>query len=177
MFLRGTLQAQSAEDWCSQRGTLQTQMPNEATDGLAPSVLDSFSGAVRATSYEFPPASEEDPRQETEGSGSHHAPEAWCSRKGTLQAQRVEDWCSKKGAFQTEMFNGANDGLAPSIFDHSSGAAKVDSRVFPPMSEEDPRRKTAGSDSRRVPEALCSRAGTLQAQIPIRLMNLLSNTP
>ena len=60
--LRGTLQAQRAEDWCSQRGILQTQTSNEATDGLAPSVLVSFSDAARAASYEFPPACEEDPR-------------------------------------------------------------------------------------------------------------------
>ena len=89
--MRGTLQAQRAEDWCSQRGTLQTQMPNEATDGLAPSVLYSFSGAMRAASYEFPPASEEGSRRETAGLDSHHAPEDWCSRTGTLQAQRAED--------------------------------------------------------------------------------------
>ena len=76
-------------------------MPNEATDGLAPSVLDSFSGAARTASYEFPPASEEDSRRETLGSYSHLAPEAWCSRKGTLQAQRAEDWCSQKGALLT----------------------------------------------------------------------------
>ena len=76
MFLRGTLHAQRTEDWCSQRGTLQTQMPNEATDGLAPLVLDSFSGAARVASYEFPPASAEDPRQETPGSDSHLALEA-----------------------------------------------------------------------------------------------------
>ena len=76
VFLRGTLQAKSAEDWCSQRETLQTQMPNEATDGLAPSVSNSFSGAVRAAAYEFPPANEEDPRRETAGSDSHLAPEA-----------------------------------------------------------------------------------------------------
>ena len=68
-------------------------MSNEATDGLAPSVLESFSGASRAASYEFPPASEEDPRRETPGSDSHLAPEAWCSRKGILQAQRAEDRC------------------------------------------------------------------------------------
>ena len=80
MFLRGTLQAQRAEDWCSQRGALQTQMPNEATDGLSSSVLDSFSGVVRAASYEFPPACEEDPGQKTAGLDSHLAPEAWCSR-------------------------------------------------------------------------------------------------
>ena len=59
-------------------------MSNEATDGLAPSVLDSFSGAAMAASYEFLPASEEDPRQETPGSDSHFAPETWYSRKGTL---------------------------------------------------------------------------------------------
>ena len=101
VFLRGTPQAQRAEDWCSQRGTLQTQMPNEATDRLAPSVLDPFSGAARAASNEFPPASEKDSRQETPGPDSHLAPEAWCSRKGTLQAQRAEDWCSHKGTLRT----------------------------------------------------------------------------
>ena len=36
-------------------------MPNEATDELAPSMWDPFPGEVRATSYEFPPASEGDP--------------------------------------------------------------------------------------------------------------------
>ena len=96
MFLRGTLQAQSAEDWCSQRGALQTQKPNEATDRLAPSVLDSFSGAVKAATYEFRSASEADPRRETAGSDSHYAPEAWYAHKGTLRAQRAEDWCSEK---------------------------------------------------------------------------------
>ena len=76
-------------------------MRNEATDGMAPSVLDSFSVAARATSYEFPPASEENPRRETPGSYSHLATEAWCSRKGTLQAQRAEDLRSQKGTLQT----------------------------------------------------------------------------
>ena len=36
-------------------------MSNEATDGFAPSVLNSR-GAVKVASYEFPPASEEDSR-------------------------------------------------------------------------------------------------------------------
>ena len=36
----GTLQAQSAGDWCSQTGTLQAHMPNTASDGLAPSTFD-----------------------------------------------------------------------------------------------------------------------------------------
>ena len=62
-------------------------------------------------------------------------------------------------------------------FCHFSGAVRADSRVFPPTSKEDPRRETAGSDSRRASEAWCSRTGTLQARIPKRLLTLLSNTP
>ena len=160
----GRLQAQTAEDWCSQRGPLQTQVLNEATDGLARLVLDSFSGAIRTASYELPPVSEEDPRRETAGSGSHHAPEAWCSHKETLQAHRAEDWCSMKGTLQTQVSNEATKGLAPSVFDHFSGAVRADSWVFPPTSEEDPSRETVGSDSRRAPEAWCSRKETLQIQ-------------
>ena len=82
---------------------MQTQMPHKATDGLAPSVLDSFFGAARAAFYEFPPASEEDQRRETPGSGSHLAPEAWCSRTGTLHSQRAEDWCFQKGTLQAQI--------------------------------------------------------------------------
>ena len=33
---KGMLPAQSAEDWCSQTGTLQAHFPNTASDGLAP---------------------------------------------------------------------------------------------------------------------------------------------
>ena len=76
-------------------------MPNEATAGLAPSVLDSFLGAARAASYEWPPASEGNLRRETSSSDTHLAPEAWCSRKGTLQAHRAYAWCSQKGTLQT----------------------------------------------------------------------------
>ena len=36
----GTLQAQSAGDWCYQTGTLQAHMHNTASDGLAPSTFD-----------------------------------------------------------------------------------------------------------------------------------------
>ena len=63
--------------------------------------VDSFSGAARAAFYELPPASEEDQTRETSASDSHYAPEAWCSRKGTLQAQRAEDWCCHKGTLHT----------------------------------------------------------------------------
>ena len=108
----GSDSRRAPEAWCSLRGHyrpkeprtgvprgghFRPQMSNEATDGLAPSVLDSYLGAARAASYEFPPASEENPRREIPGSDSHVAPEAWCSRKGTLQAQRAKDWCSQKG--------------------------------------------------------------------------------
>ena len=173
MFLRGTLQTPSAEDWCSQTGTLQTQMSNEATDGLAPSVLDYFSGTARAAFHEFPPASEEDPRGETAGSDSHLAPEAWRSRNGTLQAQRVEEMCSRKGP---QMSHEATDGLARSVYVISRAQLErilaffhqrakrtrgekprvrigvmlprpgVPGRFFPPTSEEGPRRETACSD-------------------------------
>ena len=54
VFLKRTLQAQRAEDWCSHKEKLQTQMPYEDTHRLAASVSDSFSGAVRAAYYEFP---------------------------------------------------------------------------------------------------------------------------
>ena len=44
------------------------------------------------------------------------------------------------------------------------GALRADSWGFPPTSEEDPRRKTAGSDSIRACEAWCPRKGTPQTQ-------------
>ena len=128
-------------------------MSNEATDGLAPSVLDSFSGEARAASYEFPPASEEDPRRENPGSDSHLAPEAWCSRKRKLQAQRAEDWCSQKGKFQTHkcptrLPTGWHIRFLP-----FSGAVREDSRGFPPKSEERPEARNHGCGSRLAAEA------------------------
>ena len=130
---------------------------------------------MRAASYEFPPASEEDPRLETAGLDSHHAPEAWCCRKKTLKAQRAVDWCSQRGTLHTQLFIEATDGLVPSGFDHMSGAVRADSCVFSSTIEADPMRDIAGSDSRRAPEAWCPRTGTLQAEIPTRLLTLLLN--
>ena len=75
------------------------------------------------------------------------------SERGHYPAQRVEDWCSLKGTLQTQMSNEATNGLEPSVFDNFLGAVRADSRMFPPTSEEDPRLETAGSDSRRAPEA------------------------
>ena len=82
---------------------------------VATSVLDSFSGAARAASYELPPASEGDPRRETPGSDSYLAPEAWSPRKGTLQAQRGLVFPEGDIA-DPQMSNKATDGLAPSVF-------------------------------------------------------------
>ena len=70
---------------------------------------------MKAASYEFTQASDEDPRRKNARSDSHHAPEAWCFRKGTLQAQRTEDWCSQEGTLQTQIPNEAITGLAPSV--------------------------------------------------------------
>ena len=42
------------------------------------------SGAVRAASGDFSPKSDGDTVRETVGPDSHRAPEAWCSRRGTL---------------------------------------------------------------------------------------------
>ena len=153
MLLRGTLQAQSAKDRCSQRGSLQTQMSNESTDGLAPSVLDYFSGAMKAASYELPPANEEDPRRKTAGSDSTMLPRP---RKGTLQAQRAENWCSQKGILQTQMSNEATDGLAPSVFDHFSGAVRVDSCVSRQRAK-----RARGEKSRVRIRVVLSRPGVL----------------
>ena len=96
-----------AKGSCSQKGTLQTQMSNEATNGLAPSVFDHFSGAVRACSCVFPPTSEEDPKQETTGSDSRHLPEVWCSRERTTRAQSAEAWCSRTETLHAKNFNTA----------------------------------------------------------------------
>ena len=53
------------------------------------------------------------------GSDSHRTPEAWCSRKGTLQAQSAEAWCSRMGTLQARIPNTISDGLAPSACDPS----------------------------------------------------------
>ena len=64
------------------------------------------------------------------GSDSHHAPEAWCSRKGTPQAQRAEDWCSQTGILQTQTSKATSDRLAPSGVNHFLGAVRADFCVF-----------------------------------------------
>ena len=121
-------------------------MSYEATEGLAPSVLDYISGAARAAFYEFSLLSEEDPRRENPGSHSHLAPEAWCSGKGTLQAQRAEGWCSQKRTLQTHnMFNEAINGLAPAVFDIVRAQLDWILSRFRQRAKKRPTRETTGS--------------------------------
>ena len=73
--------------------------------------------------------------------------------------------------------NEATDGLSPSIFDIFWAQLERILALFRQRAKKDPRRETTGSDSRRAPEAWCSRTRTLQAQIQTRLLTLLSNIP
>ena len=75
------------------------------------------------------------------------------------------------------MSNEATDGLAPSGFAIFRAQLERIYELFPQREKHDPRRETTGWDSRRAPEAWCSRTGTLQAHIPTRRLILLSNTP
>ena len=84
-----------------------------------------FSGAARPASYDFPPASAENSRRETPGSDSQIAPEAWCSRKETLQAQRAEDWCSQKGTLKTHKCSTRRPTGWHCRFGYFSGAVRV----------------------------------------------------
>ena len=90
-------------DFCSQTGTRQLQTPSAAPDGLAPSGFYPFSGAVRAASFDFSPKSKEDTKRKTASLDSHRAPEAWCSQKGTLQAQNAEAWGHCRPEFPTRL--------------------------------------------------------------------------
>ena len=101
---------------------------------------------------------------------------------------------------QAQILSAASDGLAPSVFDPSSGAAAQLLAFFSPTSEAGTGRDPTGLNSHRAPEtwgsrkgtlqdqspeAWCSRTGTLQAKFPTqlsngwhyRLLTLLSNTP
>ena len=157
VFLRETLQAQRAEDWCSQRGTLQTQMLNEATDGLAPSVLDSFEKPRVQTRVLLPR-----PGAPSRGHYRPKEPRAGVPRRGHCRPTNVQRGYGRVGTVD---------------FCHFSGAVRADFPPFPPTSEERPDARNHGSDSRRVPNFLFSRTGILQAQIPTRRLTLLSNTP
>ena len=64
-FRRGTLQTQSCQDWCFQTGTFQAEIPNAASDRLAPSLFYPLSGAVDAASRDFSLKSKVATRRET----------------------------------------------------------------------------------------------------------------
>ena len=75
-----------------------------------------------------------------------------------------------------QMSNGAADGLTPSVLVIFRAQLERILAVFRQRAKKDPRRETTGSNLRRASEALCSRAGTLQAHIPTRLLTLLLST-
>ena len=131
------------------------QMSNEATDGLAPSVLDSFSGAVRATSYEFPPASEEDPRREPRVRTRTLLPRPGAPARGHYKYRPKEPRTGvpRRGQCRPKNVQRSYRRVETVGFCKFSGAVRADYHVFPPTSKEDPRRETTGSDSRRAPEA------------------------
>ena len=172
MYLRETLQVQSAKGWCSQRGTLQTQMSNEAKDRLAPSELNSFSGAVRAASYEFPSASEEEPRRKIGVRSRILLPRPGVPASGHYRPKEPRTGVSRREHCRPTNVQRGYRRVGTVGFCNFSGAVKAGSRFFPPTNEEDPRRETTGADSRRAREAWCSRTGILQAQIPTRLLTL-----
>ena len=67
--------------------------------------------------------------------------------------------------------------MAPSVFAIFRAQLERILALFRQRVTKDPGRETTGSDSRRAPEAWCSRTGTLHAQIPTRFLTLLSDTP
>ena len=72
-----------------------------------------------------------------------------------------------------QMSNEATDGLAPSVSAIFRAQLKRILALFHQQAKKDPRRETTSSDSHRAPEAWYSRTGTLQPQIPTRLLTLL----
>ena len=76
-----------------------------------------------------------------------------------------------------QMSNEATDRLAPSVFAIFRAQLERILALVRQRTKKDPRRDTTGSDSRRAPEAWCFRTGTLQPQIPTRLLTFISNTP
>ena len=146
----------------------------------------------RADSYEFPPASEEDPRRENRRFGPAPCFRGLVFPQGDTTGPKTPGLVFPEGDIADANVQRGYRRVGTVGFDHLSGAIRADSCVFPPTSEEDPRRETAGSASRRAPEVGCSskgtpqahsaeawssQTGTLQAQIPTRPFTLLSDTP
>ena len=144
MFLRETLQAERAEDWCSQRGTLRTQMSNEATDGLAPSIFaifrvqrgprfTSFRQRVRRIQGEKPRARTRilltRPGAPARGPYRPKEPRTGVPRKGHCRPTNVQRGYRRVGTVDVGCF---------------LGAARAGSRALPPTSEERPKGRYHG---------------------------------
>ena len=187
------MQTQSAEDWCCQNGTLQTKMPNEATDGLAPSILDSFSTAVRAAFYEFPPASEEEPMRYTAGSYSHHAPEArpGAPARGHYKPKEPRTGVPRGGSCRPKCPTRLPTGWHSRFLAIFRAQLERIFTFFRQRAKRTRGKKTAGLDSRRAHEACVParrhyrpkvlRLGVLgrghfRPKIPTHLLTLFSNT-
>ena len=147
MFVRETRQAQKAEDWCSQIETLRTQMSNEATDGLAPSVFaifwvqrgprfTSFRQRVRSIQGEKPRARTSIllPRPGAPARGHYRPgePRTGVPRKGHCRPTNVQRGYRRVGTVS---------------FGYMFGAARADSRAIPPTSEERPEARHHGFGS------------------------------
>ena len=144
MFLRGTLQAQRAEDWCSQRGTLQTQMPHDATDGLATSVwtlfrvqrgrlLTSCRQRVRRTRSEKPQV------RTTILLLRHGAPS-----RGHYRPKKLRTGVPRRGHCRRTNVQRGYRPVGTVGFCQFSGAVRAYSRAFPPTSEERPEARYHG---------------------------------
>ena len=119
-------------------------MPNEAADGLAPSVLDSLSDAVRAASYEFPPASEEDSRRK---------PRVWTrilllrpggSARGHYKPKDRRTGVPRRGQCTPTNVQRSYRRVGTVGVCHLSGAVGANSRAFPPTNEERPEARYHG---------------------------------
>ena len=89
VFRTGTLQARTAEAWCSERGDYRPERPKPGVAGRGhyrteqpwPGVPNGDITGPNGRTLVFP-------------DGEFETPEVWCSRKRTFQARAAEAWCS-----------------------------------------------------------------------------------
>ena len=128
-------------------------------------------------SYEFPAASEEDSRRNPRVRTRILLPRPGAPARGHSRLNEPRTDVPRRDIADPQMSNEATDGLAPSGFAIFRAKLERILALFRQRAKKDPRRDITVSDSRGAPEAWCSRTGTLQPQIPTRLVTLLSNTP
>ena len=173
MFLRGTLQAQRAEDWCWHcRPKFPTRLPTgwhrrcwtlfRVQRGP---LLTSLRQRVRTNRDEKPRVWIRIllPRPGAPAKGHYRPkePRTGVPRRGHCRPKNVKRGYRRVGTVGCCHFRAQLERILA---------------LFRQRAKKDPRRGTTGWDSRRAPEAWCSRTGTLQAQIRTPL-TLLSNTP